>query len=158
MKKIYKYILVISGAIFLYVWFLIVPTKTYLMECAGQLESSNYSISKNILTNHRIDDDWTEHLYLKEYLVGSGYSLSSTNNNDMNNCYSRGRDINCGVDCDLSTEKNNQLCKDSWGTKWLDKDTGSYFYKSVIINPQFDDRMIYKYSMKCKKVNKVIDD
>ena len=41
--------------------------------------------------------------------------------------------------------------------KSLDKDTGLYLYKSVIVNPKFDDRMIYKYDMKCKKVNKVLN-
>ena len=157
MKPAFQYLLVAIGILAVYLCAAIIPTSTDLLECIGQLESTNYSISKNIQTNHRIDNDWTEHLYVKKYLVGDGYGIGHTDNMASNDCHSENRSINCGVDCSYSSEANNPACKDTWSMQWLDKDTGLYLYKSVIVNPKFDDRMIYKYDMKCKKVNKVLN-
>ena len=68
MKIALKYLLVVIGLLAIYICAAIIPTSTDLLECVGQLESDNYSISKNIKTNHRLDSDWTEHLYIKKYL------------------------------------------------------------------------------------------
>jgi len=157
MKTAFQYFLVAFVILALYLCAAIIPTSTDLLECVGELESTNYSISKNIQTNHRIDNNWTEHLYVKKYLVGDGYGIGHTDSNTSNDCHSENRSITCGVDCSFSSEATNPICKDSWSMQWLDKDTGLYLYKSVIVNPNVDDRMVYKYDMKCKKVNKVLN-
>ena len=142
----------------LYLWAVTSPIKTHLLECKGQLETNYHFLTSKDPNDYLIDKDWTEHLYLKEYLVGSGYGLSFSNNIAYNFCHGEGRSVVCGINCDISSEKNKKACFDSWTYTWFDKDTGSYFHKSILWNKEHTDQTVYKYGLTCKNTKKVIDD
>jgi hypothetical protein len=157
MKKALEYLAVIFGLLVVYFFAATIPISTDLLECIGQYESNAYSISKNSHVDNSKDDNYKEYLYVKKYIMGNGYGIGFSSSLATNNCEGKNSSITCGVDCVFSTEKNNAMCKDTWSMQWLDKDTGDYLYKSVIVSPKYDNRAEYKYSLKCKKIDKVIN-